>query len=160
MSANKKVLELSAELADELRKRVSDYAQITEGFDSAGFPTILLGPATPATTNDTVYIRTTPRSWNLTNDVLGLPQTVYTPSVIQIVTEEGTTDITAFYVTIAHYLAISGAVLQRGTRVELWETANGTVPSTVTPATDPTQLTGATLKASFESLYWPLLSSQ
>jgi hypothetical protein len=160
MSANKKCLELSAELADELRKRVSDYVQITESFDSAGMPAITIGPATPATTNDTVYIRTTPRSWNLTNDALGLAQTVYTPSVIQLVTEEGTTDKPFFYVTIVHMLAILGASLQKGTRLELWETANGTVPTTVTPGTDTTQLTGATFKASFESLYWPLLSSQ
>lgn len=160
MSANKKVLELSAELADELRKRVSDYVQITEGFDTAQFPTILLGPATPATTNDTVLIRTTPRSWNLTNDVLGLPQTVYTPSVIQVITEQGTSDRPWFYVSIAHITAILGAVYQRGTRVEIWETANGTIPTAVTPASDPTQLSSATLKSSFESLYWPLLSSQ
>ena len=160
MSANKKALEISAELADELRKRVSSYASIVEGFDTAGMPTIALDDGSEATTEDSVFIRVTPRSWPLTNDVLGLSQTVYTPSVIQIVTETGTTDRPWFYVSIAHITAILGAVFQRGTRVEIWETANGTVPNTVTPAADPTQLSGATLKTSFESLYWPLLSSQ
>jgi hypothetical protein len=161
MSVNKKVQELSAELADELRKRASSYTSIVESFDTAGMPTIALDDGSEATTEDSVFIRTTPRSWNLTNDVLGLPQTVYTPSVIQIVTETGTSDTPWFYQSFAHITAILGAVFFRGTRVEIWETAHGTVPNTVTPATDPTQLTGATLKTSYEaSLYFPLQSSQ
>lgn len=165
MSANQKTIELSAELADELRKRFATaYTSIKESFDSSGTPTIDLSDGSEATTEDAVFIRTAPRSWALTKDVLGLAQTVYTPSVIQIVTEAGTggnASCFAAYVSKAHVLALLETVGARGTRVEYWETANGTIPNTVTPAADPTQLSGATLIASFEaSLYFPLQSSQ
>ncbi len=85
MATSSKAIKLAAELADELRKRVSDYV-ITEGFDASGFPTIsLTADATPATTEDNVFIRVRPRDWALATDVLGTAQTVYTPSVIQII---------------------------------------------------------------------------
>ena len=88
MATSKKALELAAELADELRKRVSSYGVITESSDASGNPLITLtADATPATTEDNVVIRVSPRDWALAKDVLGSSQTVYTPSVIAVAVE-------------------------------------------------------------------------
>lgn len=157
MPANKKALELAAELADELRKRFSvAYSSIVEGFDANGNPTIALNDGTPATTEDAVFIRITPRDWGLTKDVLGSAQTVYTPNTIQIAVEATATGLgLAGFVSNAHALAIFNAIARRGCRVEYWQETNGTAPSVTTFDT------ANKLKATDEpSLYWPLLSSQ
>jgi hypothetical protein len=157
MATTKKALELAAELADELRKRVSDYASITESSDASGNPLITLNAdASPATTEDVVVIRVRPRTWELAKDVLGTAQTVYTPHVIDVATEvSGVATGIMDYVSVAHALQILTSCAKRGTRLELWEETNGTIPSETTFAT------AAKMKASIEAeLYWPLLSSQ
>jgi len=156
MAANKKALALAAELADELRKRVSSYASILEGFDGSGNPTIQLSDGTPATTEDTVFIRIVPRDWTLTKDVLGTTQTVYTPNVIQVAVEGPASGLgLERFVSVAHAVAINNAVARRGCRVEYWEEPNGAAPAATTFNT------ASNLKASDEpSLYWPMLSSQ
>lgn len=155
MAANKKCLALAADLADELRKRVSNYASIVESFDANGFPTIALDDGSAATTEDAVFIRVRPRDWPLATDVLGTAQTVYTPSVIQIAVEAPATGVgLARFVSIAHAIAILASCVMRGARVEYWEEANGTIPSATTFNT------ASKLKTSFEDLYWNMQSSQ
>ncbi len=158
MATTKKALELSAELADELRKTCSDYASITESSDASGNPLITLAAdATPATTEDIVVLRVRPRTWELAKDVLGSSQTVYTPHVIDVACESSAVDTTGLldYVTLAHALKILAAVAKRGTRVEYWQEAIGTIPSVTTFDT------ASKMKTSVEpELYWPLLSSQ
>lgn len=150
-----KALELSLELSDRLRKRVSDYGQILDGFDSSGNPTIELDDATPATTEDAVFIKVRPRDWSLTKDVLGLAQTAYTPHVIQIAVEAPPSGVgLGRFVSIAHLFAILLTVGEFGCRAEYWEETNGTPPAVTTFDT------AAKLKTSWESLYYPLLSSQ
>jgi len=155
MAANKKCLALAAELADELRKRVSNYASFTESFDANGFPTISLNDGSAATTEDNVFIRVRPREWALATDVLGTAQTVYTPSVIQIAVEGPSSGVgLGRFVSVAHLFAILNACGLRGTRVEYWSETNGTVPSATTFNTASKML------ASFEDLYWNMQSSQ
>jgi hypothetical protein len=156
MATSKKALELAAELADELRKRVSSYASITETSDASGNPLITLSDGSAATTEDTVVIRVSPRDWALAKDVLGSAQTVYTPSVIAVAVEGPTSGLgLARYVSVAHAWAIFATCAKRGTLLEYWESDNGTVASETTFAT------AANKKTSVEAeLYWPLLSSQ
>jgi len=157
MPTNYKAHALFAELVDELRKRVSDYASITESVDANGFDVVTLAAdATPATTEDIVVIRVRPRTWDLTKDVLGSAQNVYTPSVIDVATEvSGVATGIMDYVSVVHALAVLTTCAKRGTRLELWEETNGTIPSATTFNT------AGKLKTSIEpELYWPLLASQ
>jgi hypothetical protein len=151
-----KAQKLAAELFDELRTRLGTGYTITEGFDSDGWATLLLShDASPATTEDNAFIRVRARDWDLAKDVIGNDQTVYTPSVIQIVYEAPSSGGAAFpYVTAAHTLNILQACCKRGTRVELWTSDNGTVP-------DGNAFVSGDLVTSIEpDLYWPMLSSQ
>jgi hypothetical protein len=150
-----KQVKLADELVDELRKRVSSYT-FTTGFDSNGWPTIALNDGSAATTEDNVFIRIRPRDWSLQKDVLGLDQTVFVPSVIQLAVEAPSSGLgLARYVTIAHALAVLVTCAKRGTRLEYWEETNGTAPSVTTFDTANKQ------KTSIEpELDWPLLASQ
>ncbi len=156
MATSSKAIKLAAELADELRKRVSSYASIVEGFDSNGFPTIALSDGSAATTEDSVYIRVRPRDWALATDVLGTAQRVYTPSVVQIAVEGPASGLgLGRYVSIAHLWAVIITCGKRGARTEYWEETNGTAPSVTTFDTASKML------ASQEpELYYPLLDSQ
>jgi len=151
-----KQVKLADELVDELRKRVSTYI-ITTGFDANGWPTIsLTNDATPATTEDNVYIRVRPRDWNLQKDVLGLDQTVFVPSVIQLAVEAPSSGVgLGRFVGKARLLALLLTCGKRGTRFEYWEETNGSIPAVTTFDT------GSKMIASQEpDLDWPLLSSQ
>src|SRR4051812_35043388 len=156
MATTKKALELAAELADELRKRVSDYGVITESVDANGHPTIsLTADSTPATTEDNVFIRVKPIDWALAKDVLGNAQTVYTPHVIQLAVEAPASGVgLARFVSIAHAWAILNACGQRGCEFQYWEETNGSIPAATTFDTANKQ------KASFSNLYWNMLSQQ
>ena len=150
-----KQVKLADELVDELRKRCSTYI-FTTGFDANGWPTIsMTADATPATTEDNVFIRIRPRDWDLNKDIIGNDQIVYVPSVIQIATEANGTPALMLYVTKAHALAVLAACLKRGCRTEIWEETNGSVPAVTTFATANKQKT-----ANEPDLDWPLLSSQ
>jgi len=97
-----------------------------------------------------------------------LSQTVYTPSVIQIVTEADTggsfaTKGLGGYITKPHLFQVLATIAERSARVEYWETANGQAPTVVTPGTDPTQFSSTgtpVLIDSWENLYWNIQSSQ
>jgi hypothetical protein len=151
-----KQVKLADELVDELRKRLSGYI-VTTGFDASGWPTIsLTADATPATTEDNVFIRVRPRDWALQKDVLGLDQTVFVPSVIQLAVEGPSSGVgLGRFVSVAHLWALILTCGKRGTRIEYWSETNGTVPSVTTFNT------AAKMLASQEpELDWPLLASQ
>jgi len=156
MATTYKAHALFAQLTDELRKRVSDYASIVESQDANGFDVLTLSDGSAATTEDTVVIRTRPRDWTLEKDVIGNTQTVYTPSVIDVAVEAPASGVgLARFVSIAHALAIFVACGKRGTRLEYWEETNGTPPSATTFNT------ANKMKQALEpELYWPFLASQ
>jgi hypothetical protein len=152
-----KALEISAELADELIKRLPSLI-VTQAFDTNGDPVITCAAdATPATGEKVIVIRTKAISWALAKDVLGLTSTVYTPHVIQVCTEKnyaGASDNIADILTPVELLPALLTVGKRGCRVEWFETANGTVPSA-------TAIDSGTATAIYEAeLYWGMLASQ
>lgn len=152
-----KAIEISAELADELKKRLPTLI-LTETSDGSGNPVIsLTGDATPAAGEKVIFIRTTGIDWPLAKDVLGLASPVYTPHVIQLCTElnfAGTTDNVADILTAANLLAVLGCVLSRGTRVEWYQTAVATIPSVAA-------MIAANMTASWESnIYHGMQASQ
>jgi hypothetical protein len=151
-----KAIELSAELADELRKRTT--LLVTESADTDGNPVITVSAdSTPAAGEKVIVVRTAPITWGLAKDVLGLASTVYTPHVIQVCTEanyEGTTDSVLDILGPAELLPVLITVGKRGTRVEWYQTTNGTVPSVAA-------MISTNLKASHEAdVYHGMLSSQ
>ncbi len=154
-----KALQLSAELADELRKRVkATLPYCVESTDSDGNPVITLSAdATPAAGEKVIVIRTKPMDWPLAKDVLGLAAGKFTPHTVQICTEAnyaGATDSVADILTMVELMPVLLTVGSRGTKVESYVSTNGTVPST-------TVLDDATKKvAEYANLYWSLQAQQ
>ncbi len=153
-----KAIEMSAEMADKLKKRLPAMVH-TSTFDVNGDPVITIAQdSTPAAGEKVIIIRTKALTFSLAKDVLGLPETVFTPHVLQICTEAnfaGTTDNVADILGPIELLPIIATAGKTGCKVEWHVTANGTIPSTA--AIDA----GTVLKASYESeLYWGMLASQ
>jgi len=128
-------------ISDELRLRLPSNRVVTDGFDSSGNATITIDDGTPASREANVFIRVKARDWALQLNSIGLAQTVEVPTVIQMVTEAnyaGTSDNIADNLTPAQLLPVLGTLLSRGTRLEWYTTADGTVPTvagiTGTPA--------------------------
>jgi hypothetical protein len=160
MSTTAKAIALSAELADELRKRVAaSFPVITESGDANNNPVITLSAdATPAAGEKVIVLRIKALPYTLDKDVLGLASGQYTPHIIEMCTEAnyaGATDNVADILTMVELLPVIAAVSARGTRVDAYVSTNGTVPST-TVLDDATKLV-----ASYEAeLYWGSLASQ
>lgn len=153
MATSAKSLRLAAELADELAKRLAALGVVSSISASSGFPLIQVG--TSGAGNPGGLIRVRPVDWSLTPNIIGSVNEVYTPHVIQLVTEANPSlGAGADVNTPAQLLAMLGACLYRGTRVEWWNSASGVAP------TETTLGTGTNLKASYESLYYPMTSTQ
>lgn len=149
-----KARELSANLAGELRIRMAGLT-VAESYDSNGDPVISIG--TLVAGSRSAIIRTKAIDWPLAKDVLGLASTIYTPHVMQLLTEANagaggadTNDV----LTSQDELTLLGAICKRGTLVEWYKTAN-TVAITVAG------ITAGNLTASYDAeLYWNMLASQ
>jgi len=148
MTTSAKSLKLAQELSNYLDQR--GYAP-TLKFDSDSNPLILCGSGTPGA--DNVCIKVMPRDWPLAKDVLGNTAFQYTPSTVMVALEA--TDDGEITLDSATFIwPILGECFMRGARTELWQEANGTAPTASTFATP------SNLVASFESLQYPLVSSQ
>lgn len=151
-----KAVEIAAELADELKKRVTGL-KLAESADASGNPVITLSDGTPAAGEKVIVIRVGAIDWPLAKDVLGLTAMHFTPHTISICTEAnfaGTTDNIADILTPAELLPVLAAVCKRGTRVEWYVSDNGTLPAVA-------QMVAAKLKASYEAeLFWGMQASQ
>jgi hypothetical protein len=147
-----KAQELAHNLASELKIRMSDLV-VTESFDTNGDPTIFIGALTAGSRS--AIIRVKAIDWPLAKDVLGLASTIYTPHVIQLLTESNpTAGAGADILTAQDELTLIATIAKRGTLVEWYKTAN-TVAVTVAAI-----ITG-NLKASYDAeLYWNMLASQ
>jgi hypothetical protein len=148
---------MSLELADELQKLLPTLI-CTQTTDSNGDPVITLSAdATPATGEKVVVIRTKSMDQPLSKDSLGLPSQLFVPHVFQLCTEAnfaGTTDNVADILTPVELLPVIVSLGKRCTRVEWYQSANGTVPATA-------QMVSANLKATIEAdLYWGTKASQ
>ena len=157
MATTKKAIELSAELADELKKRVSaGFVSIVESSDSNGDPVITLSDGTPAAGEQVAIIRTKAMPWTLATDVLGLAAGRYTPHIMEICLEGvGAAGTSAPILTSANLLPLLATVAKRGTQVDLYITA-----TTVVPSISGSTMAG-TLGSSYQpELYWGMLAMQ
>lgn len=142
MATTQKAIDLLKDVAAELKLRRPALAQVL-GFDADGNPTLREGGGSAG--NDGFFLRIKPVD-TIQKDVLGLTQQVFTPHVAQLAFEAnfaGTTDNVADVQVWATKLAVLGALIARGVKVEVYESANGTFPVVGS-------LVAANLKASFE----------
>lgn len=153
MSTTKKALDIAAELLAELKVRLPALAA-SQTLDTDSNPVIQFGAATAGSAGFLIKVR--PISWPLSQDVLGNASTIFTPHVCQLATEAnfaGTTDNVADVNTPAIVLTMISALAARGTKVEWYNSASGTAPTTAT-------LTSGNLKGTWDNLYYPMVSSQ
>jgi hypothetical protein len=154
MAVDYKSVALSAEMADELKMRLSPLA-VVEGFSTGLDPMLTIGAGVAGGRNAIVI--TKPIDWPLAKDVLGLTARVYNPHVIQLISEAnyaGATDSVADTLSPADILTIQAVITKRGCKVEWYQSAAGVAP------TGAAAIAG-NLKATFEAdLYWNINSSQ
>lgn len=125
---SQKALSMAHDLASELGLVQS--LTVTESFGSAGAPLIRVGAVSAAHAG--LLLRVQPVSWPLATDILGNAARVETPVVIQVCAElnyAATNDNIADVSTLAQLAKILAPVFRRGTVVEIYTRANGTVPA-------------------------------
>lgn len=145
-----KSIVLAAELANELVKRCAPLA-VTTGVDSSGNSTITVGTNVAGTAG--CFLRIMPVVYPNSFNVIGTASTIYTPDVLQLVTEaNNAAGAGADINTVAQLIAFLAPSLRKGTTFEWYLSANGTAPSV-------SAITG-TPSATFDDLYWPLISAQ
>lgn len=150
MATTKKALALADEIADALKKRMS--LTVAQSFDTDGNPLIKVGTGTAGDPGGLLKIR--PVDWPLAKDILGNNATMFVPHVAQLVTEaNATAGAGADINTPAQLLPLLAEPVARGIKLEWYNSANGNAP-------DPTDISASNLKATYDSLYWPLMATQ
>lgn len=152
-----KALTIARELVTRLKVRFAEVGlSIAEGLDTDGNPTFVISDGTPATTEQVIFVRVkTFPAENLWTNSVGLAQEQWTPHVVQVATEAFAASGAGAQlstVTTANQLALFGEIMPFKTRVEVYLSALGTVPSVATIAS-------ANYKGGFDSLYWPTLAT-
>lgn len=145
---SKKAVATAEELVSEFGTR-QKALPVSMTFDADLNPLVRIGTGTVGAAG--ALIKVMPIAWNA-KDILGLPATVYNPHVIKVAFEaqSGGTDPN----TWATKLLVLGALLARGMRLEVYESANGDSP-------DADDFITSQLKATFDaSAIYPLHSSQ
>lgn len=151
MSVTKKAQVIARELASRLTTRLGmeqSTLTVVSGVDASNNPTILISDGTAATGEQTIFMRVTTSPAPLGLNSVGGTQESYGPHVIQMVCEQLAGDTGTLAVLGANLLRTAGEVFRCGTKVELYLTANTTVPS-VSGITGTPALT-------FDDLYHPL----
>lgn len=155
MATTQKALSMANDIVSELSQRQSALA-VSLSFDTDGSPLIQVGAGTAGSAGGIIKVQ--PISWPNALDVLGLTAQIFHPHVIKLGLEAnyaGTNDNIADINTAAQLTLLMGIVLTRGTRVEVYQSTNGTAPSATTLA-DSTKLV-----ASWEpNAQYPMVSSQ
>lgn len=129
---------IAKDLADKLTSRQPFAAgqatlTVTLSYDTDQNPLISIGPGTTLTRS--AVIKVMPESWANAKDSLGNTAPQYCPHVIMIAKEAnyvGASDNVVDGLKSFDILAIYGASLLYGTKVEVWESANGTPPTAST----------------------------
>jgi hypothetical protein len=109
------------ELALSLKDSLKGVFTVTEGFDSSGLPTLLVGAGTAGSQSAFIRVKAVD---SIGTDSLGLTQRSFGPHVIQVVLETSTIANVAL-MTEVNKVALMAPVFGRGTRVELYMSANG-----------------------------------
>lgn len=146
---NYKSLAIARELADELSKRTT--LAVTQGVDSNGNPTIRVGTGVIGAPGGFYIVK--PLDWPNVTNVIGQVQPVYTPDMIQLCTEANPAGGAGADINSpAQLLLLLAPALRRGCVFEWYNSANGVAPSAA-------GITG-TPAATFDDLYWPIVSAQ
>jgi hypothetical protein len=149
-----KAIALAHELADKL-KVVFAGKTVAESYDTDGNPLISVNDGSPAAGEANLVIKVAPISWPLAKDVIGQSANIYSPSVIQLVTEANPTGgAGADILTAQQLLWALGLIVLRGTAVEWYQSANGVAPTAAA-------IIAGNLKATWQpDLYFGMTSQQ
>lgn len=147
------------ELVDVLTKELASLASpitfVANTFDANSNPVVTFSQhATPVAGERNVVIRVQPIAV-LATDSLGNAANNYQGHIIQICTEAnyaGTTDNVADILTPAQLTPVLVECGRRGSFVEWYVSANGTVPSTA-------QMTAGNKQGDWKNLYWNVLAA-
>lgn len=151
--ASFKALELSREMQDELKKRFGSLV-VGETMDVDQNPVITVSDGTPVAGEKVMVLKIKPIDWPLPVNIFGTAQTVFSPHVVQIVTESNpAAGAGADILPTADLLAFLGCVLGRRIRTEWYQSANGAVPTVAA-------IIPANLKGTYDELYWGMLQGQ
>jgi hypothetical protein len=143
-----KSLNFAAELRDVLAKRFATVSAVA--FDTDGEPYFTIGAGTAGSQSALVKVKT---FLPLGVDSLGLAARGYTPVVTQLVLETSSVANVAL-LTEANELALVGELGHRGSRLEMYLSANGTAPAL-------SGITSGNLKATFDpDLKYRLMDQQ
>lgn len=158
MASSYKAVASANELFSELTKRLPALAATSsQSFDTNGNPTIVVASTgTPATTQKNAFIRIQPQANPTALTSIGTTPDLFVPTVIQVATEAPAagTGHTSDFFSPSDLINLYGTLFARGMRLELYQSANGTVPVVGT-------LIAANLQVAFEAnIYWGMLSSQ
>lgn len=154
MATSAKASKMSAELADRLKIRPGLSAlTVRESVDTDGNPLILVGAGSAGGEN--AVVKTKPVVWSLATDVLGLAANIYTPHVMQVVTEANPTGGSgADPLSAADLLSLIAQCSAMGCIVEWYQSAAGVAPTAAAIIT-------ANLKATYyPDARYPLISGQ
>lgn len=130
-----KSIEIAMSLSESLKRRFT----VVNGFDTGGLPTIALGAGTAGSQSAFIRVKAID---SLGTDSVGNTQRSFGPHVIQIVLETSTIANVAL-MTEANKLPLLAEITGRGTRVELYMSAN-------TNAVDVADITSGNLKATWD----------
>jgi hypothetical protein len=149
MATTQKALEIMAAVKAELAARFAGYA-LALSYDTDGSPVLLVGDNTA--THMTFQVKVKPIDWALSYDIIGHSSPVYTPHEI-LVGWEAVSGAGAEPLSAANKLALLGTLLGQGCRVSVYESATG-------DSFDLADFVVANLKGTYESIKYPMVSSQ
>lgn len=141
MATSAKAIALARSIASSLGLRQSALAVVLS-FDTDESPLVKLGTGSIGAAGGLIKVK--PQDWSLAKDVLGLTAAIYSPHVVQLVTEADPAGGAGANInTPAQLLLLLGEALARGCRVEWYQSANGNAP-------DAADITSGNLKASWD----------
>ena len=154
-NTTKKALDLALFASEEIKLRLAALSTpVVVGdmqYDSTGNPFFQVGTGGINAQGGLVYIY--PYPFPSAKDVLGSAQQIYTPHVIAICTEKHTVDGYSTRNLLVTLLPILGVLLGKGCRFEWYQTTSGVAPVIGS-------FIAANLVASFDNLYYPMVSGQ
>lgn len=112
-----KQVELAISLSESLKRRFT----VLNSFDTSGLPTVLVGAGTAGSQSAFIRVKAID---SIGTDSLGLTQRSFGPHVMQVVLETSTIANVALMTEI-NKLPLMAEIVGRGTRVELYMSANG-----------------------------------
>jgi hypothetical protein len=131
MANSYKAVAIAADLADRLKERgLVPALALVQGFDTDKNPYLKLGAGANGGRNAIIKVKAV--DWPEALDVLGLAQSVFTPHVIQLVSEAnyaGATDNVVDTLTASDLLKLMAVAMGPGCIVEWYQSAAGTAPT-------------------------------